>query len=425
MWALGPIAFASPWVLGALAFLPVLWWLLRISPPTPFRVLFPPIRILMALHKVEETPAHTPIWLLILRLFLATLIILALARPLLHPDVKLIGTGEVVIIVDDGWPAARDWPRRIKVMTRLVDAAERNGRPVLIMTTAPTPAAAEKPAALIDAKSARRLLRAMEPKAWLPDRSAVLARLAKLEPNIGSDIIWISDGLDYGGAPEFAAALDRFGQPRVVMPDGDHGAIALLPPEAEGAALSVGAVRGDAGRAAKFWIRAMAEQGRILARQPLTFEAGAARASASLKMPAEFRNIVQRLELEGVTSAGAVVLMDEKWRRRPVGLVAEAAGEGNQPLLSEIFYLERAMKPFAEIRKGPTAALLARRLAVLVLADVGRIVGGEHDALKNWVEAGGVLISCVDALMLIYEVNVQCMIGQCVEWMVVIYPGFC
>jgi hypothetical protein len=392
MWALGPIAFATPWVLGALAFLPVLWWLLRISPPAPFRVLFPPIRILMELRQVEETPARTPIWLLILRLLLATLIILALARPLLHPDVKLIGTGEVVIVVDDGWPAARDWQRRVKAMTRLVDAAERNARPVLVLTTAPAPTASENPAELIDAKSARRLIRAMEPKAWLPDRQAVLARLAERELNIGSDIVWISDGLDYGNAPDFAAALERFGQLRVVLPGADHGAVALLPPEPEGTALRIGAIRGDTASAAKVWIRAMAEQGRILARQPLSFEAGSAKASGTLRLPAEFRNKIQRLDIEGVTSAGAVVLMDEKWRRRPVGLVAEAAGEGNQPLLSEIFYLERAMKPFAEIRKGPTATLLARQLAVIVLADVGRIVGSEHAALKNWVEGGGVLV---------------------------------
>src|SRR5438045_1242184 len=35
MLALGSLAFASPWLLAALAALPVIWWLLRVTPPAP------------------------------------------------------------------------------------------------------------------------------------------------------------------------------------------------------------------------------------------------------------------------------------------------------------------------------------------------------------------------------------------------------
>ena len=46
MLSLGPLAFAAPWLLVALAALPVLWWLLRVTPPTPRRVSFPAVRLL-------------------------------------------------------------------------------------------------------------------------------------------------------------------------------------------------------------------------------------------------------------------------------------------------------------------------------------------------------------------------------------------
>ena len=62
------------------------------------------------------------------------------------------------------------------------------------------------------------------------------------------------------------------------------------------------------------------------------------------------------------------------------------------PLLSEIFYLERALGPFAEIRKGTIAELLRAELAVLVLADIGQIVGPDRAAIDDWLAAGGVLI---------------------------------
>src|SRR5439155_24153757 len=79
MLALGSLAFASPWLLAALAALPVIWWLLRVTPPAPRRIAFPAIRLLLGLTPREETPARTPWWLILLRTVLAALVIVALA----------------------------------------------------------------------------------------------------------------------------------------------------------------------------------------------------------------------------------------------------------------------------------------------------------------------------------------------------------
>src|ERR1017187_3992699 len=75
------MSFAAPLALVALAALPLLWWLLRVTPPSPRREIFPAIRLLLGLNPTEETPARTPWWLLLLRLIAAALVILALAPP--------------------------------------------------------------------------------------------------------------------------------------------------------------------------------------------------------------------------------------------------------------------------------------------------------------------------------------------------------
>ncbi len=49
-------------------------------------------------------------------------------------------------------------------------------------------------------------------------------------------------------------------------------------------------------------------------------------------MPSELRNRATAIEIEGEASAGAVLLLDERWRRRPVGIVAPRAAQGAQPL---------------------------------------------------------------------------------------------
>ena len=80
-----PLGFAEPLVLIGLLTLPVLWWLLRMIPPRPRRIDFPPTRLLLEIAPKEETPARTPWWLTLMRLALAALIIIAAAGPLWHP----------------------------------------------------------------------------------------------------------------------------------------------------------------------------------------------------------------------------------------------------------------------------------------------------------------------------------------------------
>ena len=56
-----PLGFAEPLVLVGLLTLPVLWWLLRLIPPRPRRIDFPPTRLLLDIAPREETPARTPL----------------------------------------------------------------------------------------------------------------------------------------------------------------------------------------------------------------------------------------------------------------------------------------------------------------------------------------------------------------------------
>src|ERR1700722_11934657 len=117
--------FAAPGVLLALPALPLLWWLLRVTPPAPRSETFPAIRLLMGLRAREETPARTPWWLLLLRMVAATLVILALARPVLDAGSSLPGSGPVLLVIDNGWASASDWPRRIPAATTGLDRGER------------------------------------------------------------------------------------------------------------------------------------------------------------------------------------------------------------------------------------------------------------------------------------------------------------
>ena len=129
-----PLAFAEPLILLGLLSLPVLWWLLRLVPPRPRRVDFPPTRMLFDIAPKEETPARTPWWLTLLRLTLAALVIIAAAGPLWNPPIATSrGSAPLLLLIDDGWGAAATWDARIRTAEELIARADADGRGVAIL----------------------------------------------------------------------------------------------------------------------------------------------------------------------------------------------------------------------------------------------------------------------------------------------------
>jgi hypothetical protein len=387
------LAFGAPWVLAALVLLPVIWWLLRVLPPAPKLVRFPPVRLLFGLSGKEETPAKTPPWLIALRLALAALLIVGLAEPRLNPETGLDGHGPLILVVDDGWAAARRWERRQTAMTNILERAAREDRSVVLLTTAPTARGVAADAGrLMRSDEVLALTQALEPKPWAVDRAAAVAALDGLRLGGDVDVIWLSDGIHSPAATAFADRLAALGNFQVMLDDALDRAHVLLPPEPGPGALNVQVLRAAARAEETVWLRVSDEDGAVLARMAATFSDGEQTAVAELEVPAELRNRMTRMNIEGEHGANAVVLFDERWRRRPVGLVSDTGIDADQPLLSEIFYLERALDPISEVRKGEVADLLARPLAVLVLADVKTVVGTERMLVENWMNGGGVML---------------------------------
>ncbi|HUZ72736.1 MAG TPA: DUF4159 domain-containing protein [Stellaceae bacterium] len=393
MLTLGSIAFAAPWLLLGFAVLPVLWWLLRVTPPLPRRIRFPALRLLLGLVPREETPAKTPLWLILLRMALGALIILALAHPLLNPSARLAGTGPLVLVVDDGWSAARHWDERHDALVRLIDQAEREGRRVVLLDTAPPEGSTVAPAlSLRRPVDARAAADALAPRPWPEDRPAALKRLDKLDLGGAPDIVWLSDGIDDGSAASFAAGLARKGHLSVMSDDRNELPRLLASGNPDDKDLTVTVRRAAAGLPSELYVRAVGDDGRLLGRTRVTLAADATSAVARLPMPSELRNRATAIEIEGEASAGAVLLLDERWRRRPVGIVVPHAAQSSQPLLSGAYYLDKALSPFSEVRRGDITTLLKGDIAVLALPDVAPAGIAEKQAIIAWMDKGGTVL---------------------------------
>jgi hypothetical protein len=375
------LSFGAPWVLAALIALPAIWFLLRVTPPAPKRVVFPPLRLLLGLKGNEETPARTPLWLLLLRLIAAAAIIVALAEPLLGQSARVGGAGPVVLFVDNGWTAAHGWEKAQATISDVLRSATHDGRAVAIIQTADAP-----DTSLLDAGAAGRRADELAPEPWTGERMRAVAALAKAKFPVKPDILWLSDGIEDGHARTAAEALARIGKLKIYATA--TSALALLPPQsvANGYALTV-LRAGDAG-VRHGAVEAEGTHGEILSSAPFRFEDGRAAAQAKITLPLQIRNEMARFAVVDEDSAGAVQLLDSGAPRRAVGVVS--ASNGDQPLLSDTYYLERALTPYADLHKGNIQRLLNQHVGVLILADVGKIA--DVEPVAKFVGDGGLLI---------------------------------
>lgn len=306
-----PLSFGAPMVLWGLLALPVIWWLLRLTPPRPQTEVFPPLRILAQVLKKEETPHQSPWWLTLLRLLMAGLVVLALAAPVFNPRESLPAGGNgIAVVLDNGWSSATDWPRRVATAERLIADAGDAARPVILALTADAANAEIGP---FEAEAALDRLRAAEPRPVPVDRPAVYARVAAaLAALPGASIAILSDGLAADGDEAAFGALLMLAPADLVWIAPERTGLAGRAPaadnEIEGFALRRSARPATAPRTVT--AGAFDERWRI-ADATLDFAPGATQATGLMAVLFELRNDFASIALDGEPHAGAVRVLDE------------------------------------------------------------------------------------------------------------------
>ena len=394
-----PLGFAQPLVLLGLLSLPALWWLLRLVPPRPRRLAFPPTRLLFDIAPKEETPSRTPWWPTLLRLTLAGLVIIAAAGPQWNPPIETArGSVPLVLMLDDGWAAAGSWDARVRTAEDLIARAETDNRGVAIVPLSETgrDISIETPGA------ARVRLRSLKPVPHTLERADALpaiTRLLSATPDV--EAIWLSDGVDLGHAKDFVEGLAGIlGQRTITVVDGGiEPAHALAAADNAAGALTVKVLRAGGGPEDSGLVRALDLKGLPLGEARYEIKSGERETEAQFDLPVEIRNDIARLEIPAERSSGVVQLLDKRWRRRSVGVVTGATADTAQPLLAPTYYLARALGPSADVRLAERGSpgdaidqFIEQHLPMMILADVGNVAADVRERLTTWIDDGGVLV---------------------------------
>ncbi len=368
--------FAVPWALAALALLPAFYFLLRLNPPAPRRVIFPPVALLLGMPNRSSTPHSLPVWLLLLRLLALTLVILGFADPMLRPPPPLPGEGPLLLVIDDGWASAAIWLQITNEAAGLIAAAGHANRPILLLTTART-ASNRTPniSPVLDAAAAQQILNSLQPYPWPVDRTAAANALNGVMP---STRIYLADGLTDG--PDFNAFLTALRPDRVIAPGHRPPLLGSAIPTANGG-VSVHVISNPNHAD----VLAETQAGAVLARASVN-----AQSDAAITLPPQLAKQLGKFVLDGPATAGGITLADTSLRTVTIGLATDNANS-QTPFLGPLYFLNRALPANAQLQTASLTALLRTKPDIIILSDE-TLNPASQAAIISFITDGGILL---------------------------------
>lgn len=399
MGLLGNIAFLNPWILGGLLLLPALWFLLRITPPSPKLIVFPATRFLEGLTPERVTAAKTPWWILLLRILIIALIVTALAEPVLNPVDAPRSKKDIHLVIDNSWPSAQTWDLQMQETQRLLDIASRSRSTVRIFTTAPEPGK-DKPGhhGPMTVTQAEAVIKGLMPLPWPADYQALTS---VIEDNAEEDAhsIWIGHGLREGDKNIFKTAnINEY-----VQPADERLPLILRQKETFDRTLDVQvSMVASLKKALPVTVGVNGDGGRILDLQTVTLDADHNPVPIKFDLPDNLYNQARQIRIAGDKGAGGTLILDSNTKRMYVAIVTPSGDGDSTPLIDDSYYLERALAPYSNLNVATLSDILAGRDAegnqtdnlppVIIMPDIGTLPATQLNDLEQWVRDGGLLL---------------------------------
>ncbi|MBB5073237.1 hypothetical protein HNQ69_000341 [Bartonella callosciuri] len=392
------MSFSAPLLLLGLLSLPIIWWLLRTTPPSPRKELFPPLRFLPKPTNQQETTSHTPWWLLLLRLTIAALIIIALARPTWNQKpIILSGSQPLALIVDNGWASMREWKKRISVVETLLAQAEKHQKDIYFIATAENDASNIGP---FPAKTIKQHLLQLQPHPWPVNRVHALKKLIEKTKGIPLDIAYLSDGLQTNEDDQAFALIEQLKPKTFLWYLSDiSDLIGITAIENNNGNMVARVIRSTTHGETPATLSLYDSNNQLLDQFATNFLEGKTTAHVPFNVPLELRNDIAWIKINNQAHAAATFLVDSHNRVSRVALLSPNTNEMVQPLLSPFYYIIKALQNHTQLitaggRELSTDIdhLLKQNPSVFIMGDIVNMSKEAEKELSDFVNKGGTLI---------------------------------
>jgi len=383
--------FVHPFILSLLVSLPVLWWIMKIIPPRAKTIEFPAFFLLKDIKDKDASAEKTPLWILLIRVFMILFFILAFAEPIINPskDIVLPKDKDILIVIDNNWEASFNWQSRIDKIKEYINKAKINGNNIDIITTAKSSKNNKiETYYSMQAADALTLVDKIEPMPWGANYEEVGREVKELlgRNSIGKKIFFSS------GSYAFSDFVESFDD--VVESNKVNTPYILRLIDSNSERLNLELIRKEGAVYNKdLSLLAYDAAGNLLDELKVEYPNGKSDYSFTWNMQSEFVKSLSYIEIKGVKAATAKLLFKPSNNNYVVGIaVNEKVSEERRELLSDYYYIKEALVDDVSLEIDKLSDLLNKKLSVIILPDSTMLTLEDRDNLKKWVEAGGFLV---------------------------------
>jgi len=188
---MGGLSFLAPFALLGLLSLPLIWWILRVAPPAPRVQAFPPVQLFADIDTEEETPAKTPLWLLLFRMLMVALIVFSLAGPILK-RAAIETQKPLLLVIENSWLAAPFWSEMMDEAEAQIKKARRENIDVALVLT--NKADSQETLGFGPAQMTLEAVQTLKPDSWINEKIELNITANSLNSN-NNEIVFLSSGL--------------------------------------------------------------------------------------------------------------------------------------------------------------------------------------------------------------------------------------
>lgn len=360
----------NPQILGAVVFLPIIFWISSLIAPPPKHIEFAPIFILKRIKAVPPSVQKPPIWLVVIRVLSLLFLILAIADFRIVPKSAL---GEniknIEIFIEDTFVQNQNFAERIKPLVTFLEANPSAKASVYFIN--------ESKSSLINANNIDAI------------KTLSTANMSAGENNYGdvikanyptqkSTVFYISDGIKNPGQAEFNKFLSQR----------TKGTIRQLPNPNAKLILDLRIVENTAQIAIfnpskeKTLINAFSSDGNIIGSTIISNSSGI------INLPAQTRPAY--FAIKDQNHAGGVFLTNYFGAKPLIGIVSENVQSAE--LNSDSHFIKAAAALENPIIVGELSNIVSKSPDIIVLGDRPGFSPSEINELKTFAKKGGTII---------------------------------
>ncbi|MDD9333461.1 MAG: BatA domain-containing protein, partial [Bartonella sp.] len=346
----------------------------------------------------QETTNHTPWWLLLLRLTIAALIIIALARPTwIQKPIVFSGSHPLALIIDNGWASAEEWKKRIAVAKSLITQAEKQQKNIYLLATAENNTHDIGP---FPAEVIKQHLLHLHARPWPVNRVQSLQKFIEQIGEQPLDIAYLSDGLQTNEDNQAFTLIKQLKLKTFLWYANDvFNITGITNIENNNGNMAARVIRTTSYGETPITLSLYDFKNQLLARFTTNFHEGETTAFVPFDLPLELRNHIAWIKIDNQAQAAATFLIDNRSRINRVALLSPNINEMVQPLLSPMYYVIKALQGHAQLiitgggeLSSDIDRLLNQNPSVFIMGDIVNISKEAEKKLSHFVNKGGILI---------------------------------